>query len=342
MTTTATAPAYRPASDEPGAPVGMVRAVLGDLPAGELGPCYPHEHLILDSILIATGHPHILLDDADVTTREVDECAAVGVRAMVDAMPCAAGRDVLRLAEVSRRTGVAVLAMTGLHHERFYGPRHWSVRIPIESLADLFVADVMDGVDAFDYTGPVVQRTEHRAGIIKVATSGEQPTPRDVRVLEACALAARRTGVPVLTHLEHGRGGVQQLELLGRNDIAPSQVVLSHPDKVDDVGYHRELAQSGAFLEYDQAIRHADDQPSTTARLVLALVEAGLASQIVLSTDGARRTLWHAYDGAPGLAWLLRDFPTVLRALGVDGAAIEDMFVANPARLLALRAPVDA
>ncbi|MGV8978318.1 MAG: phosphotriesterase family protein [Cellulomonas sp.] len=332
------APAYR---EPAGSAIGMVRTVLGDLPAADLGPCYPHEHLILDSILISTGHPHILLDDVDITTREVNECAAVGVRAMVDAMPCASGRDVLRLAEVSRRTGVAVLAMTGLHHERYYGPRHWSIRIPVETLADLFVADVVEGVDAFDYTGPIVSRTEHRAGIIKLATSGEVATPREVQVLEAVALAARRTGIPVLTHLEHGRGGVQQLELLDRNGIPPTQVVLSHPDKVDDVGYHRELAQSGAFLEYDQAIRHADSQPSASARLALALAEDGLATQIVLSTDGARRTLWHAYDGTPGLAWLLRDFPAVLTGLGIDAATVNDMFVANPARLLALRAPAN-
>ena len=88
----------------PGARVGMVRTVPGDVPAADLGVCYAHEHLILDSILISSAHAHILLDDADVTTREVTECAAAGVRAMVDAMPAASGRDAVRLAEVSRRT----------------------------------------------------------------------------------------------------------------------------------------------------------------------------------------------------------------------------------------------
>jgi len=321
-----------------GARVGMVRTVLGDVPAGDLGVCYAHEHLILDSILISSAHAHILLDDADVTTREVTECAAAGVRAMVDAMPAASGRDAVRLAEVSRRTGVHVLAITGLHHERYYGPRHWTIQVPQERLAELFVADVEDGIDRFDYTGPVVERTPYRAGIIKLATSGEVATPREVHVLEAVAAAARRTGVPVLTHTEHGLGGLQQLELLRANGIEPEQVVVSHVDKIDDVGYHRALAQAGAYLEYDQAIRHSTDQPSISARMIAALAEEGLADRIVLGTDGARRTLWHAYDGTPGLAWLRTDFPAVLRDLGLDGSLIDDLYVANPARLLGLRA----
>ena len=322
----------------PGARAGLVRTVRGDVPAAELGVCYAHEHLILDSILICSAHPHILLDDVDVTVREVSECVRAGVRAMVDAMPAASGRDAVRLAEVSSRTGVHVVASTGLHHERYYGARHWTVRIPQDTLVELFVADVEDGIDRFDYTGPVVERTPYRAGIIKLATSGEVATPRDIHVLEAVAATARRTGVPVLTHMEHGFGGLQQLELLRANGIEPEQVVLSHADKIDDLGYHRALAQAGAYLEYDQAIRHSDDQPSTSARMIAALAAEGLADHVVLGTDGARRSLWRAYDGTPGLAWLRTDLPAVLLDLGLDASLIDDLYVANPARLLRLRA----
>src|SRR5262245_46119423 len=98
----------------------VVRTVLGDVPASELGFTYAHEHLILDNALIAAAFPHILLDDEAMSAREVAECRAAGVSAMVDAMPCAAGRDVQRLASVSRATGVHVIAVTGLHHPRYY------------------------------------------------------------------------------------------------------------------------------------------------------------------------------------------------------------------------------
>ena len=87
----------------------------------------------------------------------------------------------------SRRTGINVVAPTGLHHDRYYGPAHWSHRISVEELVDLFVADITDGIDAYDYAGPVVRRTPFRAGVIKVAGSEGGLSPRDRRVFEAAA-----------------------------------------------------------------------------------------------------------------------------------------------------------
>ena len=50
-------------------------------------------------------------------------------------MPCDAGRNAGKLAELSRRTGVNIVAPTGLHHERFYGPVHWSHLVRVADLA---------------------------------------------------------------------------------------------------------------------------------------------------------------------------------------------------------------
>ena len=35
-----------------------------------------------------------------------------------------------------------------------------------EDIADLFYADIEKGIDANDYSGPIVHRTRHRAGVI--------------------------------------------------------------------------------------------------------------------------------------------------------------------------------
>ena len=40
--------------------------------------------------------------------------------------------------------------------------------------------DVTDGIDAYDYAGPVVRRTAFRAGVIKVAGSDGGLSPRDL------------------------------------------------------------------------------------------------------------------------------------------------------------------
>lgn len=315
----------------------MVRTVLGDVDASHLGFTYPHEHLILDNALIGAAFPHILLDDAAVTTREVAECRAAGVTAMVDAMPCAAGRDVLRLADVSHATGVHVIAVTGLHHERYYGPRHWTARLDAGELGTLFADDVLVGVDAFDYSGPIVRRTWHRAGLIKIATDGETLSPRDMLLLEAAAIAHHRSGAPILTHCEHGRGALEQVAELARHGVPSDAIVLSHIDKVADVGYHAEIAATGAWMLYDQPIRHHEAAVTPTTGLIARAVADGFSDRLLIATDGARRSLWHAYGGKPGLAWLATHYADQLRANGVPAAVVSDIFIRHPARALSLR-----
>lgn len=314
-----------------------VRTVLGDVPATSLGVCYAHEHLILDNALIEAAFPHIHLPDVDAAVDEVSRCAAAGVQAMVDAMPCAAGRDVVRLAEISRRTGVHVVAATGLHHQRYYGDTHWTGRVDPVDLARLFSQDIELGIDEFDYTGPLVRRGPHRAGLIKIATGGEVLGSRDRLLVEAAGLAHRSTGAPVLTHCEGGRGGFQQVEALGAEGVPADAIILSHVDKVVDHNYHRELAATGATLEYDQTLRRAGDAEHRTVELITGLHADGYGDRIVLGTDGARRDLWHTLGGAPGLAWLATGFHDQLVAAGLAEPALRALYVNNPARALSLR-----
>jgi phosphotriesterase-related protein len=257
---------------------------------------------------------------------------AAGLRAVVDAMPADAGRNVVKLAEISRRSGVHVIAATGLHHARYYGERHWGELLEPEELADLFVADVQDGIDAHDCNGPVVRRTPHRAGVVKVAGSSDGPSARDRRIFEAAALAVARTGTAVLTHCEGGTGGLAQLQLLDRLGVPPSRVILSHTDKVADRGYHRELLAAGAFLVYDQGLR----SPETTARLVALMVEDGHGDRLLLGTDGARRSLWSVLGGSPGLAALATRLGRRLAA-ELGPAVMDRIWVVNPAAALELR-----
>jgi phosphotriesterase-related protein len=310
----------------------QVRTVLGDVPAGELGVCYAHEHLIIDGGVPGLVNPAISLPRVEDAVAELDPCVAAGVRAVVDAMPADAGRNVAKLAEVSRRAGVHVVAATGLHHARFYGRRHWGELLDPERLAELFAAEISDGIDAHDYNGPVVARTGHRAGVVKVAGSLDGPSDRDRRVFEAAALAAARTGAPVLTHCEAGTGGLAQLRLLDDLGLPLDRVVLSHTDKVADRGYHRDLLAAGAYLVYDQGLR----TPEATARLVREMVADGHGDRLLLGTDGARRSLWATLGGAPGLAALATGLGRRLAA-DLGRAVMDRIWVANPAAALALR-----
>lgn len=315
----------------------FVRTVLGDIAPADLGVTYSHEHVVIDGGRPVLMEPDFDLGDVDLMAREVGEATALGLRAVVDAMPCDAGRSALKLADLSTRTGIHVIAPTGLHHDRYYGPAHWSARLRVEEIATLFVLDVTDGIDLYDYSGPVVERTNHRAGVIKIAGSTDGPSVRDRRVFEAAALAHIATGVPILTHCEAGTGALDQLRVLTDLGVPPAHIAFSHIDKVVDRQYHRELLGSGAFGEYDQSFRWKD--ANGTLQLLEWAVEDGLDGQILLGMDAARRGYYHVYDGAPGLTWLLDGFTALMAERGLDATIRHRWFVEAPARAFAFAPP---
>lgn len=315
----------------------FVRTVLGDIAPSALGVTYAHEHLVIDGGRPVLLEPEFDLGDVEAMAAEVAEAMAAGLRSVVDAMPCDAGRNAAKLADIARRTGANVVAPTGLHHERYYGPAHWSHRLSVDELAELFVRDVTDGIDANDYSGPVVRRTSHRAGVVKVAGSDGGPSDRDRRVFEAAAEAHRRTGVPILTHCEQGTGALDQARLLGDLGVDLGHVALSHVDRVVDRGYHRELFSTGASAEYDGAFRWADE-PNGTLRLLAWMADDGLDDRIVLGMDAARRRYYRVHGGSPGLAWLLDGFGAEMADAGLDESVRRRLFVENPARIFSFAA----
>ncbi|MEZ4596007.1 MAG: aryldialkylphosphatase [Chloroflexota bacterium] len=311
-----------------------MRTVLGDIDAAELGVTYSHEHLVIAGSRTVELFPDFRLDDVDQAVAELASAQALGLRSVIDAMPADTGRDVLLLAEVSRRSGVHLVAPTGVHHQRYYPERHWSQLLSIEEVTGLLVADIIEGIDALDYGSPIVKRTSHRAGVIKVAGSADGPSDRDARFFEAAAAAQRATGCPILTHCENGTGALEQAALLERHGAALGHVALSHVDKVVDRAHQRELFATGVFVEYDQAFRWKGG-PNGTLQLLEWAAEDGHLNQVLLGLDAARRGYWAAYGGTPGMAYLLGDFAAAMRDRGLGDAEQHTLFVANPARCYA-------
>jgi predicted metal-dependent phosphotriesterase family hydrolase len=320
--------------------VTFVRTVLGDIELAAMGVTYAHEHLVIVGGKPVEISPDFLLADVDRLSAELSDAAEAGLRTAVDAMPADCGRDPSKLAELSRRSGVQIVAATGLHHEKFYGPWHWSLRATEDELADLFVADVEEGIDARDYSGPIVARTPFRAGIVKVAGSEGGPSDRDVPIFRAAAAAHQRTGVPIHTHCEAGTGALEQIRVLTDAGVPAERISLSHVDKVQDRGYHRELLASGASVVYDQAFRWGDRE-NGTLDLLEAAVADGRSGQVMLGMDAARQGYYRAFGGAPGLPYLLTSFSDEMDARGIGPEMRRRFFVDNPARAFAFTEVID-
>jgi phosphotriesterase-related protein len=161
-------------------------------------------------------------------------------------------------------------------------------------------------------------------------------TDRAKRLFEAAVIAAQQTGVPILTHCEGGLGAMEQVEFLTQLGFPLKRVVVSHTDKVSDAAYHSALLESGVNLEFDQALRQGEGALTGTASFLATQIERGFINQLMLGTDGARRSLWAAYGGAPGLAWLASDFRRILERVGIGRDLQSHILVTNPARFLAM------
>ena len=307
----------------------FARTVLGDIAPEEMGVTDAHEHII-----IAGGRPgemsaDFVLADADKAVEELTRAKAKGLRTVVDAMPIGLGRDAEMLADVSRRSGVHVIAPTGIHTPAWYVDLHWSNRLGAERLAPLMIADVAEGIDRFDYTGPIVERTEVRAGVIKIGGTADFPTDRDAAVFEAAAITQQQTGVPILTHADGGMRGVEQARFLADHGANLSHVLLSHVDKIVDRGYHREIAATGARVEFDQGFRWGD-KPNGTLQVLEWLVEDGLTDHVTLGLDAARQGYWEVYGGSPGITWFVVGLSALLTDRGIGEDVQRRFYVDNP------------
>ncbi|SOD96853.1 phosphotriesterase family protein [Spirosoma fluviale] len=317
--------------------MSFIRTVLGDIPATQAGITYAHEHLIIEESFPTLANADFLLNDVDKVAAELTQVYRAGGRTMVDTMPANCGRNVLKLAEVSRRTGIQIVVPTGIHLEIYYPTHHWRYQYSEDQLTRLFIADVEEGIDAFDYNGPVVERTAHKAGMIKLATGDDPITPHQELIFRAVVNTHRATGVPILTHTNAGLHALAQASLFDKLGADLSHVVISHVDRYTDLSYHRDLLQTGIRVEFDSAFRWKKEQENWTYRLLEALLP-DFPDQITVGMDAARNTYWQSYGGSPGLTYLLTTFRDELYRRGL-GEYWNRLMIDNPAALYSFCKP---
>ncbi len=311
--------------------MSFIRTILGDIPAEEIGITFSHEHVMIDESYVTHQYPEFLLNDIDRISQEIAELKQLGCTLMVDAMPANAGRNVTKMARISRQTGVHLIGCTGMHQEMYYPIGHWRYHYSEDQLTDLFMADIQSGIDKFDYNGPVIERSVYKAGLIKLATGDEPFTRHQQKIFRAVVNAHRETGAPILTHTNNGNQALEQALLFDKLGADLNHVVLSHTDRNKDLGYHLELMQTGVSVEYDSAFRWKKGEENWTYWLLEKLLFA-YPDQITVGMDAARSTYWTSYGGKPGLSYLLTTFVEELTVRGLK-SFFNKLFIDNPKRI---------
>lgn len=316
---------------------GQIRTVRGDIDPGELGATDAHEHLLIRNDLILVKVPAFRLDSVECAEREAADFKKHGGGAIVDAAPIGIGRDPDGLLRVSQTADVHVIAATGFHKSSYYLDSHWRHYYSVDEIAKLFADEVELGMEQTGYAGPLTRRSQARAGVIKAASDYQSICASDRKGFEAAALCHQMTGAPILTHSEIGTMALDQVRLLQSLGVRPEHVVVSHVDRNPDPYIHRELASTGAFLEYDGAGRVKYFPESVMIELIRKLFECDLGGQILLGGDMARRSYWKAYGGGPGIAYLMERFLPRLRNDGFCERQIQMLYCGNAARAFQFR-----
>jgi len=303
--------------------MGVIRTVRGDIDARELGLTNPHEHL-LTAPPASAPEPDFRMDSEAAAIAELTSFALAGGRAVVEMSPRDYGRNPQGLRRISEASGVHVVCATGWHKDKFCRP--WVAERSVEDLADQMIGEIVEGIDDSGV----------RAGIIKVGSSLDVITPAERKVFQAAARAQRATGVAISTHTEAGSMGLEQVDLLRSEGVAPEKIVVGHVDRRMDLAYHRVLLAMGVTISYDQIGKEKYEPDSKRIAFILELVGEGFGDQILLASDLARRSNWPSYGGwgGPGLTYIPWRFVPWLVASGLDAALVEAMLVRTPARVL--------
>lgn len=298
-----------------------VITVNGVIRPEEMGITYPHEHLFLDAMDHYASYGYqLVIDDEDVMLKEIAEFTSRGGRTVCDVTLDEIGRDPVRLARFSNKSGIHVVMGCGWYREFGYPPI--VAELTSRELADVLVKEIEVGVG----------ETGIRAGFIgEIGTGRRHIKPAEERVFRASALAQARTGVVISTHTTRwGTLALEQITLLEESGADLSRVIIGHLG--DRVGVHHLLpiAEKGVYLEVDN-IGYLDYQPEwVRADNVAALVKEGFVDRVLLSEDICM--LNHLkYTGGKGYAYIFDVFLPLLKERGVTDDQIHQMMVVNPA-----------
>ncbi|MGZ4127889.1 MAG: phosphotriesterase family protein [Actinomycetota bacterium] len=325
--------------------MATVQTVLGPIDTAQLGPTLMHEHILF-------SYPGDELDPTDTWDRA--ECIAVavermqqllehGIRTFVD--PCAieVGRDPELMADVAERSGMQVVCATGFYKEEVGLPYYWRVRTA-EEIAELYLREIEKGI----------RGTGIKPGIIKVA-SGDPPTEAERKAIAGAAIAARESGLTVVTHCEKSVGADVQQQILTENGADLVRCMIGHQDEAEKPQQLIDIVERGSYVAVDRIGLEILSPDDHRVELIKAVLDAGHQDRLCLSQDHmcslrSPRFPFHIPAHLASVAdqllpfvldqiyrrphtFIFTDFLPKLEAAGVDRATFYAILADNPRRL---------
>jgi phosphotriesterase-related protein len=226
------------------------------------------------------------------------------------------GRNIDFLRQVSTKSGMPIVAGGGFYTQPFY-PKEIGAMSEEQLVRALLKQVESDPIGVFGEIG-----------------SWDDMTALERRVFRAIGKAHLATNLPIFTHTGiPGKAALEQLDILEDNGVKPEHVVIGHLGNLVDpsVQVHKAICRRGAYVGFDR-VGGAADEPQVP--MVMALIEAGFANRVMLSSDFSRPNGLKR-DNGPGYAKTLTVFVPKLRAAGTSDDVLREIMMDNPRRFLA-------
>jgi len=319
----------------------VIRTVLKDYPPDELGggATLFHEHMSFapdffkrfDEATAATraaaGLPPAppaapglsdlsFMQDLDLMVEELGAARREGIGCIVDGGHPDMGRNIGFLRQLSMRAQLPIVAGAGLYTQPYY-PKEISTMSENQIVQALVRQVESDPVGAFGEIG-----------------SWDDMTADERRVFRAIGRAHLETNLPIFTHTGiPGKAALEQLDILEDVGVKPQRVVIGHLGNLVDanVQVHKAICRRGAFVGFDRLGGPADEPQ---VPMVMALINAGYADNVLLSSDLSRPNAIKRNNG-PGYAKTLTVFVPKLKQAGASDEVVRQIMVDNPRRFLA-------
>jgi len=302
----------------------IIRTLQDDVAPGALpdGAVLFHEHLSIQLGANPSFHA-----DVGMMTAEVRAAAADGVALIVDGGHADMGRDMAALRRIATESQVPIVASGGYYMQRTY-PANIATKSAAQIADDLVAEARRDRYGAFGEIG-------QQGGVL---------TADERKVHEAVALAHVRTGIPVFTHNPYNirlpdvprEAALLQLDIYEAAGANLDNICIGHVCCLDDpeAEIASELARRGAYVGFDRVTLNGTMPDENRVVMAMALVRAGHANRLLLSSDFYSQPALKA-NGGPGLAQTATVFGAMLRDAGLDAAALQMILEQNPRRFLA-------
>jgi phosphotriesterase-related protein len=302
---------------------GILRTLQGDVAPATLGDgaILFHEHLSIQLGANPSFH-----GDVDLMIEEARAARADGVALIVDGGHPDMGRDLAALQRITRESGMPLIASGGYYLQRTY-PQDIASK-SAEQIADDLVAEARrDRLGAFGEIG-------QQSGVL---------TADERKVHQAVAMAHVRSGLPVFTHNAYSiratdvprDSALRQLDIYEAAGANPRNLCIGHMCCLDDPAAEiaTQIARRGAYVGFDRVTLNGTMPDANRVIAAMALVEAGHADRLLLSSDFYSRPALKR-EGGPGFAQTVTVFGPMLRAAGMGESTLRGILVDNPRRFL--------